>query len=190
MRSAVAIVFLLLLAGCAGAGLFEDPNTLYVNYVCNPEGATLYSNNATVGTCPAKLNYKITDQDRARGYMMLSGVTATWVSGASISTTNPVRASLQNGLQQHFNFERPRNVAGYDTDANYALNLQRNRMLAAQAQAQQEAEGLDKLNNAIAAANAGLHSTPPPPPPPPTLPPQVHCTTMALGGGISTTNCN
>jgi len=165
MRSAVAIISLmLLLAGCAGSGLFEDPNTLHVSYACNPEGATLYQDatNTALGTCPASFPYPITDQDRARGYMLLKGITAKWVSGASTSTAHPMTAYLKEGLQQHVRFERPRDVAGYDIDANYALNLQGNRILATQAQDAANAAALGNLNNALAAANAAYASRPPP----------------------------
>jgi hypothetical protein len=54
------------------------------------------------------------------------------------------------------------------------------------ARQQAAAEGLDRLNNALAAANGAYANAPPPPP---TLPPQVHCTTVGLGGGMSTTDC-
>ena len=154
MRQLFLAIIAVALTGCAGAALFQDPSTLYVDYMCNPEGATLYQDNVAVGTCPTRLHYQITDADRAQGYKLLKGTTATWVSGASISTPAPIIANLKNGLQQHFNLERPRNVAGYDTDANYALNLQRNRILAAQAKAESNAADAAALSNALLAASA------------------------------------
>ncbi len=192
----------LVLTACAG--LFVDPNTLLVDFVCNPEGATLYQNqvnNASptnslntcpptfvacrspyvttagtftaVGTCPTTLQYKITDQDRARGYVSLKGITAYWVSGAS-SSVNFINANLQNGLHQNLRFERPRDFPNYEADANYALNLEKVRILRAQAEAQETQAAIATLNNAVAAANAAFAAAPAPNF-------GTHCTTRYLG---------
>jgi hypothetical protein len=195
----------------ACAGIIADPNTLLVDFVCNPEGATLYQNqveNASptnsvntcpptfaacrspyvtttsrtygtpqtltaAGACPTTLQYKITDQDRARGYIILRGITAYWVSGAS-SSVNSINANLQNGLHQNFRFERPRDFPNYEADANYALNLEKVRILRAQAEAQETQAAIATLNNAVAAANAAYAAAPAP-----NL--GTHCTTRYLG---------
>jgi hypothetical protein len=209
---------LLLVAACAG--IIADPNTLLVDFVCNPEGATLYQNQANnpppsvnnnlvntkvppsvnlcpdnfiacrnpavvtsrtfgqatltpIGNCPTTLQYKITAQDKANGYMTVRGVTAYWVSGAS-SSVNAINVNLQNGLHQNIRFERPRDFPAYDTDANYALNLEKNRILRAQAEAQETQAGIATFNNAVAAANAAYANAPPP-----NL--GTHCTTRYLG---------
>jgi hypothetical protein len=196
----------------ACAGFLVDPNTLLVDFVCNPEGATLYQDqqvdNASptnslntcpatfvacrspyvttartfgppntltaVGTCPSTLQYKITDQDKARGYISLRGITAYWVSGAS-SSVNSINANLQNGRHQNFRFERPRDFPNYETDANYALNLEKLRIMRAQAEAQETQAAIATLNNAVAAANAAFAA----PVPAPNL--GTHCTTRFLG---------
>ena len=189
----MALIFVV--TGCAG--IIADPNTLLVDFVCDPEGATLYQNQAEnasptvsentcpttflacrspyvartlgppqtlapAGICPVTLQYKITDQDRARGYVMLRGVTAYWVSGAT-SSVNSINANLQNGLHQNFHFERPRSFPAYDVDANYALNLEKTRILKQQAEEQESQAAIATFNNAVAVANAAYANAPPPP---------------------------
>ena len=221
-----AMAVSLVLSACAillgeCAGIVADPNTLLVDFVCNPEGATLYQREASVlqptnvsptsnsycppdfiacrnpavtppmqtfgpprltpvGTCPLTARYPISAQDKANGYMTLKGVTAYWVSGAS-SSVSTISANLQNGLHQNFRFERPRDFPAYDTDANYALNLEKNRILRAQAEAQENQAAAATLANALIAANAARANAPPP-----NL--GTHCTTSYLAN-YAYTNC-
>jgi hypothetical protein len=166
----------LLVAACAGLG--ADPNTIYVDYVCTPRGATLYELNMTnLGMCPGTVHYPITDQDRKNGYVALKGITAHWVSGAS-SSVSSINAYLTNGLHQNFRFERPRNLPGYDVDANYALNLEKNQLLRAQTEAAQV--------TAAASVVTAINSSVPTPAPPPTL--GTRCTTTNIGNTLYT-NC-
>ncbi len=169
------ILLLLMLTACAGIGV--DPNTLYVDYICTPQGATLYELNTTnLGICPGTVHYAVTDRDRQNGYVALKGITAHWVSGAS-SSVGQITAYLKNGLHQNFRFERPRNIPGYDVDANYALNLEKNRLLRAQAEAAQVAAAA----SVVTAVNSAA-----PPTPAPTL--GTHCTTTSIAGTLYT-NC-
>lgn len=129
-----ALVLTSLLCGC---------NTLTMNYTCNPAGATLYQNDGqNLGLCPNAVNYGLTAEDKQRGYLNIPGTTAKWVSGASSYTTPTITVNLANGHNQSLNFERPRDVAGYDIDANYALKLQRNAIMAQQAQEQADTNAL------------------------------------------------
>lgn len=112
--------------------------------------------------------------------MTLRGITAYWVSGAS-SSVNTINANLQNGLHQNFQFERPRDFPNYQADANYALELEKIRILKAQAEAQETQAAIATVNNAIAAANAAYATAPPP-----NL--GTHCTTRYLGN-TAYTNC-
>ena len=159
------------LSGCAS--VLGDNNTLYVEYVCNPAGATLYQENTlNIGMCPRTVTYTIADADRTRGNMTLKGVTAFWVSGVSSSTTPTITANLQNGQRQSFRFERPRDAPNYNVDANYALELEKARLLRAQVEAVQDVAA----NSAVVAANSA----------PPPL--RTHCTTSTIGG-TTYTNC-
>jgi hypothetical protein len=166
----IAAIVVTCLAVAACASLAEDQNTLYVEYTCNPVGATLYQENTlNLGRCPRTIIYKITDQDRARGSMILKGVTAFWVSGVSSSSSPTISANLANGLHQHFNFERPRDAPNYNVDANYALNLEKNELLKAQV------EAIENINVTVDQSS-----------PAPTL--RTHCTTNHIGQ-TAYTNC-
>jgi hypothetical protein len=120
------------------------------------------------------MTYKVTDEDRARGYVLLRGMTAYWVSGAS-SSVGSINAPLANGLHQNFRFERPRNIPGYDVDANYALNLEKNQLLRTQAEAAQVAAAA----SVITAINSAT---------PPAAAPTVgtRCTTRNVAGTLYT----
>jgi len=114
-RYMLLLAFSAFLPGCA-------PN-LQMQYICNPAGATIYEDGANnIGTCPATVTYKITADDKQRGYIVLRPLTARWISGASFET-NTLTAYLSNGNIQHYYIERPRNVAGYDIDASYAAQI-------------------------------------------------------------------
>ena len=126
MKRALIAVCMLVISGCA--------TNLQVTYLSDPPGATLYENGRAVGTAPRTLVYSVSKEDKARGYMSLTGITARWVSGASASISS-LTANLSQGLRQSYSFQRP-DVPGSDVDANYALQLQRNAILEEQAAAQ------------------------------------------------------
>ena len=168
-RAKIAAIMLACIGLVACASLAEDTSTLYLDFTCNPQGATLYQENTlNFGACPRTITYKISDQDRARGTMTLKGVTAFWVSGVS-SSVPTISANLSNGLHQHFNFERPRDAPNYSVDANYALNLEKNRLLKAQ---------VDALENITVTVDQSS--------PAPSL--RTHCTTNHIGQ-TAYTNC-
>jgi hypothetical protein len=102
--------------------------------------------------------------------MTLKGVTAFWVSGVS-SSIGTINANLANGLQQHFNFERSRDAPNYSVDANYALELEKQRLMRAQV------EALQNINVTVEQPASS---------PMPTL--RTHCTTSNIGN-TSYTNC-
>lgn len=140
----VVLVTLVMATGCA--------NNLQVTYSSEPQGAALYEGDKFFGTTPVTLTYPVTEDDKKRGTKTLRGTMVRWVSGASASIAY-LTADFQNGYRQTFHFRRPDGVAGYDVDANYALQLQRNTLMmmqtaaqlqAAQAQ-QQQAQQLHQL---------------------------------------------
>lgn len=172
VRTFTLIGSAMLVVACAG--IIDDPNTLRVEFICNPAGATLYQDNVNLGSCPTTLSYKISEENRSQGYVTLKGLTAYWVSGAS-SSANSISAELRNGLRQDFHFERPRGAPNYDVDANYALNLEKNRILRAQVEAIQNQNITVTMDN---------QSTP-------TTAPQrrTNCTSTRGVGGAVYTNC-
>ncbi len=127
LRYIVLIFGCLLIVSCA--------NTLHMTYVCDPAGATLYEagTDKNFGTCPTTVNYAISKEAKQKGFIDLNGINTIWVSGATVSLPT-IHVNLEVGNNQRFLFNRPRNIPNYDIDANYSLNLQRNAIMATQAQ--------------------------------------------------------
>lgn len=179
VRTFTLIGSALLVVACAG--ITDDPNTLRVNFICNPAGAALYQDNINVGTCPTTLRYQILDQDRAQGQKTLKGITAHWVSGVS-SSVSSISANLENGLLQHFRFERPRNIPNYDVDANYAINLEKNQIARAQVEAlRAQADALQNQNVTVTVDNQSAPIQAPSR--------RTNCTSTRGVGGTVYTNC-
>jgi len=117
---AVSVMMAMALAGCA--------HQLAVTYSCDPPGATLFE--PTTGQsfpCPTTLYYEINQAQLNQHAATLSGLTARWVSGATKSVPQ-VNVNLGNGFSQQMTFVRPL-VPGAQIDANYALGVQRNRIM-------------------------------------------------------------
>jgi len=130
MPTARAFCLCLLVSGCA--------TNLQVTYNSEPRGAAVYQGSQFVGTAPVALLYRLTDEQRKAGHVRLQGISVRWVSGAQASIDS-LTADLRQGPQQMFTFRRPDGVPGYDVDANYALELQRNAIMLLQAASQAQA---------------------------------------------------
>lgn len=128
-----------LLSGCA--------STLNVTYHSDPSGAVIYSDNQRIGYTPVALEYKVTDEDRKRGYMILQGTSVRWPSGA-FANISSLRADLKNGSLQQFTFNRPDNYPGREADVRFALELEKINIMRRQAQAQ-EYQAMQQMFNAI-----------------------------------------
>jgi hypothetical protein len=162
-----------LASGCA--------STLQVTYTSEPSGAALYQGNTHMGTTPMTLNYQLTEEDKKSGSKNLQGTSVRWVSGASASITY-LTADLRIGRNQTFSFRRPDGVPGYDVDANYALQLQRNAIMMLQTAAQfQQAEAARQQaeqTQLLRQQQQQLY-----------VPRQTNCTSNLIGNTIYT-NCN
>lgn len=130
---------ILLLTGCA-------TNQVKVTYYSDPASAALYEGQRAFGYTPFTLVYPITPQDSERGYMLLRGTTVVWASGASASVQS-LKADLSQGNNFHFIFIRP-DVPGREVDLNFALQVERNRILQQQAEAQRD-QAFWQMYNAI-----------------------------------------
>jgi len=129
---ALTLFFLVLFAsGCA--------TNLRVTYNSEPIGAALYEGSTFLGTTPVTINYNVTEEQRKAGRMLLRGTSVRWVSGASANISSLTADMQQYGYHQTFTFRRPDGVPGYDVDANYALQLQRNAIMLLQAASQAQA---------------------------------------------------
>lgn len=119
---------ILLLTGCA-------TNRVSVTYYSDPPGATLYEGQRAVGYTPFTLMYNILPEARNAQSLKVQGVKVVWASGVSTSVDHLI-LDRGKGSNFHFTFSRP-DVPGRELDANFALQLERNRILQQQAQAQQ-----------------------------------------------------
>lgn len=127
MLTAVAMS---LLAGCA--------STLNVTYNSDPPGAVLYQGQQRFGYTPYTLQYPVSEEDKKRGYKVLSGTSVRWASGAT-AEVNSLKADLNRyGLSQQFTFQRPNGVPGRETDERFLLQLNRTQAMQRQAAAQEE----------------------------------------------------
>lgn len=122
-------VGILLLSGCA-------TNQVRVTYYSDPTGAAFYEGQRAFGYTPFTLIYPISPKDRERGHVVLSATKVVWASGASATVQSQI-AELRKGTNFQFIFVRP-DVPGRDVDMNFALQLERNQILQAQAEAQRD----------------------------------------------------
>src|SRR5437867_9972665 len=133
------LISLLVIAGCA--------NTLKVTYYSDPPGAVLYQDNHRFGYTPTTLQYKITDEDKNRGYAILRGTSVQWASSAKANIST-LRADLGIGYNQQFIFNRPDNVPGREADVRFALELEKLAVMRRQAQAQED-QAFWQMYNAV-----------------------------------------
>ena len=132
-RMRLALVLVLLLGASLTA---KGPRHLTVTFHSDPEGAMLYANQDLhlIGYTPVQLKYEPSKGFRAgTGCENLQRVTVRWASGAEASIDS-LRACPQNGGDQQFVFKRPDSILGREIDAQFALELLRNQILAAQRQ--------------------------------------------------------
>ena len=135
------LVISLSLSGCNKLlfpELYKLENQLNVTYHSDPPGATLYQGSQSMGYCSTTLVYEITKEDKKRGYKLLQGTQAKWVSGAHAEISQ-LRANLKTGNYQQFTFKRPTGIGGLEADARFGLEVQKMQLMQQQSQAQQAA---------------------------------------------------
>jgi hypothetical protein len=121
---------LCLLSGCAG--------TLNVTYDSDPPGAVLYQGQQRVGYTPYTLRYQVSDEEKTRGYKVLAGTSARWMSGA-VAEVSSLEVDLKRyGYSPRYTFRRPADVPGREADERFSLELERTRAIHRQATAQEE----------------------------------------------------
>jgi hypothetical protein len=142
-----------LVSGCA--------NNLAVTYYSDPPGAVLYAGERRVGYTPQVLYYQVTEDDMKKGTKSLQGTRVVWTSGATASIPNLNANIVNNGKNHSYTFLRP-NVPGRETDAKFALELDKVKIM------QQTA---DAASQAAANSNVDLGTT---------------CTTSRIGDVVRT----
>jgi hypothetical protein len=144
LSSAVVVALgLLPLSGCA--------RTLYVTYLSDPPGATLYANQTgqSFGPTPVTLRYRPSQSFFEGACLTLQPVAVRWLSGAQASQAS-FTACPQNGLRQQFTFTRPAEVPGADLDAQFAVQQEQR---AAQLRQERLAAAAALLSATVAASN-------------------------------------
>ncbi len=123
---------LFLAVSCALAGCTP---MVRVTYLSDPPGATVYAGGQPLGPTPFTAAIPADKAYEAGGCMPLGDASVRWVSGAQAALTG-LAACAAAGPNLQFMFVRP-DVPGRDKDAMFALELERNALLRAQAEAQQ-----------------------------------------------------
>jgi hypothetical protein len=165
IRMVDVVILSILVTGCS--------TTLNVTYSSDPPGAVLYQGEQRFGYTPTTLRYQVSEEDRKRGYALLQGTSVRWASGASANISS-LRADFRIGLNQQFNFNRPDNYPGRETDVRFAIELERLAIMRRQAQAQED-QALYQLYNAINQQQQRQQ---------PTI---RNCTSTAFGNTVNTT---
>lgn len=164
----VGIVAMLPLLSCVGCA-----SILSVTYESDPSGAMVYEDSSQLGRTPVTAKYEATEDMRRGGCMKIKGVTVRWASGAQAST--PYLDVCAKRPARNFvyalTFQRP-NVPGREFDVNVALQIERNEILARQAQAQEDTATFQALMS-INQQNAAKRS--------------ITCQSRQVGNSVETT---
>lgn len=107
----------LLISGCA-------PKQINLTINSNPQGADIFENSRHIGRTPSTFAYAVKPQNKQMGYIQTSPLMVKWISGAT-SQAVPLTLHLNTGEHQSYSFQRP-NVEGYEKDARFGLDVERN----------------------------------------------------------------
>jgi hypothetical protein len=157
MKALALISSAAMLAGCATG--------VRVDYLSEPSAAVVYEDGAPKGVTPLTLYYEPDASFKAGGCLNTKPMSVKWASGATAGISY-LSLCANQGTTQHYVFQRP-DVPGRDVDMNYALQVERNQIMRAQAAAQ------------IIQASTLLQ-----PPPPPRM---VNCSSNRMGTTVHTT---
>jgi hypothetical protein len=163
LRVAAILAVLCVVTGCA--------NNLKITYRSDPPGAVLYQGERVIGYTPRTLTYNVSEEQAKRGSFRAAGTRVVWASGASAQVPYLDANLNQNGYRQEFLFQRP-NVPGRADDMRFALELERNRIMKAQAEAQAD-QAYWQMYNAIQQQNRANRPT--------------NCSSSVFGNTINTT---
>ena len=131
MNNHIRLLFcgILFLAGCA-------TNQLQLTIYSDPPGATIYQGEKVLGYAPLNVRVNEPPEDQKSTIIKVSDAKAVWASGVSRSLKY-INLDRSKFTRFQFTFVRP-DVPGREIDVNFALQLERNRILQQQAQAQQD----------------------------------------------------
>lgn len=97
-----------------------------LTYVTVPPGAYVSSiqNGQQHGIAPLRLVYNWDRRYVVNGCLQTSGVTAKWVSGASVSSPNIITICNGPGSENTFTLQRPATAEGLEKDMQFGLQVQ------------------------------------------------------------------
>lgn len=104
--------------------LFGCSAQRYYHVDSMPGGASIFRAGEFVGQAPVGFKYKITQEDRKRGYFYSRPLVLEWVSGAKWQTDG-FKINLQDENYHTYVINRPESAPNKMTDVNYALELQK-----------------------------------------------------------------
>ncbi len=113
MMRIIPLAIAVMLTGCATI----DQNQTRIAFSSQPPGATISSDGKVFGVAPQSLTWTLSNGQKTT---ISTPVTATWVSGATVTITMKLTAG-QYGTHL---FTRPIGVAGLDADIQWAMHLQ------------------------------------------------------------------
>lgn len=107
-----------------------------------------------MGYAPTTLYYKPSEENKQSGSMKTISCTANWVSGAR-AEYNDVWDLNKFGIGVRQTLPRP-NVAGYEKDAQFALQIQSMKNQQQQAEAAAFSQSLQNMNNTVQNMNYNM----------------------------------
>jgi hypothetical protein len=160
----IAVIAVLLLAGCATQNKPVAPTVAKINYFSEPTGAAIYEGDKLLGYAPVTASYAITEDQRKIGYKMIRPTRAVWSSGAAAQLMGNPKFDFAKGYLQEAKFIRPAQAPGLADDLRVAENMERLRQIQLQT-ARQNAEAVAQAKRDQAQAdqqvgandNAGLN---------------------------------
>ena len=136
-------------------------NTVRVTYYSDPAGAALYEGEQFFGYTPVSLDYQVKSEMKKTGCAVLRPTAVRWASGAEAAITS-MNVCAINGTTQQFTFVRPTGVPGRELDVQFAIEKERNAILAAQANAQRDLatiQALESLGQPTTSPQASMQCT-------------------------------
>jgi hypothetical protein len=143
----VAILSALFLGGC--------DKKLDLTYKSEPAGAGIYWGNEMRGRTPATFSYNVSSQQIREGGMWILAPTIKWASGAEITPQNFHVDFRINGYSQVFQVQRPE-VPGRELDVQFALEVEKLRIMERQAIASERAAKNEEIDSLIKMSNSLL----------------------------------
>lgn len=135
----------MLIVGIIGMIFSGCASKYSITYNTNPTGASIICNGTNEGYSPVTLYYQPDENNKKSGTMRTTPCSAYWVSGTRKNFSNTWDLNkFPDGVMQ--TLQRP-NVAGYEKDAQFALQVQSMKYQQRQAQAAESSASSARTQN-------------------------------------------